>query len=219
MQRILPLLNRLLLLALVVLVVLGFEESLFHRLKLTNIQTITYVVAIVYVLFVLLELVLNTRSAMASRHTTVISVRYLTRFFLFKKLMVNIVILAFALVSLYSHNATPEMKIFLLTLLALDIISFVVRLLTGHYRLMIEEYTFSIVEDQEKVVNAGRIVLVEFRYDIFFFKLKNDEVKELVLESIPVQHRKEFTAAMLGWLGKHNIPISAEGKANIHKIS
>jgi hypothetical protein len=206
MLRILPLINRVLLLALLLLL---FGHNFIGMLHLPYNTSVAYGLIGLYLLLVLIELVLNIKSAREG-YRTGNSFRYLTRLLVFKKLIINVIVLALAIVTLFVYGVFPELTLFLFVIAGTDIIGSVIRRLSGVYRVMIEEFTFSIVDDQEKVINHGRINEVAFRYEVLFFKLKDGSVKEISVENIEKERQKEFVQAMVKWLEERNIPIEAE---------
>jgi hypothetical protein len=209
MQRIIPLIKNVLLLALVALV---FIDNFVYSWFVYNAGIIIYCCMGLYLFLTLVELFLNVRSV---REQTALSFKYLTKFFIFKKIVINAILLALGIVSFMSYSKGAALTMFAFALFAVDLVSFIARNVIGYYRLMIETFTFSIVEDQEKVVHSARVDKVEFRYDVFFFKMKDGKVKEIDLMSLQAHRQKEFVREMTAWIRKHNIPISTEGEEKL----
>jgi hypothetical protein len=211
MQRIIPLINRIVLLLLVLLV---FAKAFIPRLRLQHAETVFYILFTVYVILALIELLLNIKATKPAEGRTYLSFRYLTRLFLFKKLIVNVLILIMAVTATY-YKVPPELVFFLFGIVVVDAVSFIIRLLAGYYSVILEELTFSIITDQEKVVHSARIKLVEFRYDVFFFKMKDDSVNEVSVENIERAKQRIFVSEMVAWIERHQIVISEEAREKL----
>jgi len=213
MLRIIPLINRIVLLALVLLV---FAATFIPRFRLQHSETIFYSLFIIYVVLSITELVLNIKAAKPAESRTFLSFRYLTRLFLFKKLIINVLILIMGVTATF-YRVPSMLVILLFTIVIIDAISFIIRYRTGHYRVMLEENTFSIFTEQETVVPAHSISSVAFRYDVFFFTMKDEHVYEVSVENIESSRQREFAGEMVAWAERNDLSITEEAREKLKR--
>lgn len=211
MINLLPVVSRTTSLLLAVMIII---DKFIPRVKLAIDDKIAYAGISVYLLLVLTELVLNIRSARVVKDTTRLSVKYLTKGRIFRKVILFVILGAMSVVTVIATNI-PVVHALMISIMLTEVLTFIVRVAGNYYRVEITEDRISIFEDQRKVVHHSRIKDVEFRYEMFFLRMKDDGVYEVHVPSIRQEDQKRFVQTMLNWLEMHGIPVTREGVQNL----
>ena len=207
MMNLLPVVSRLVLLLLAVAaIILHFVP----RIRIPGGELTIYAGTGVYLLLMLIEMLMNIGDARTVKDTTRLSFNYLTKSIVFRRIIMMVILLAIAVITFTSTNIM-SIRALVLVAAAMELIMFVARLSARYYRVVISPETLSIIEDQRKITHHSRIKDVEFRYEVFFFRMKDGNVYEVHLLSIEKEKQKEFAQAITKWLAQHNIPVTQDG--------
>jgi hypothetical protein len=211
MINFLPVLSRITLLLLSIIVLV---DRFVPRVRISVDDLLVYAGIGFYLMLVMIELAMNTRDAHASKDTTALSFKYLTRGVIFRKVLLFVILIAMSVIALVALN-DKVLQALAVSVTAIELLAFIARATGGLYRVVIGKETLAIIEDQRKEVHYSRIKDVEFRYDIFFFRMNDSGVYEVHVPSISESHQRMFAFSMNKWLEDHSIPITEEGKKNL----
>lgn len=207
MMNLLPVLSRLLLLMLAIAALIFYFVP---RIKIPGGEITIYAGTGIYLVLMLIEMLANIGDARTVKDTTRLSFNYLTKSIVFRRIIMFVILLAIAVITFVTINIM-SIRVLAIAAAAMEFIMFAARFSTGYYRVVIDRETLSIIEDQRKIAHHSRIKDVEFRYEVFFFRMKDNNVYEVDLFSIKKDQQKQFVQAILKWLAEHNIPITQDG--------
>lgn len=214
MINLLPVISRILSLFLAVTIVI---DKFFPRVRLTVSDSLVYAGIIIYLLLVITEVALSVKSARSVKDTTRLSFNYLTKGRIFRKIILFIILGAMSVTAMFATNI-EVVHALVLSITLMEVLGFVARVGANCYRVEIAEDTISVIEDQRKVAHYSRINDVEFRYEMFFLRMKDNSVYEVHLPSIKQHDQKRFVEAITAWLQGHNIPLTSEGTQKLHSF-
>lgn len=195
----------LLLLSIVVLI-----DKFVPQVRISVDDPVIYAGLGIYLLLVVTELAMNIKDVRTVKDTTRLSFNYLTKGLIFRKVILFIFLIAVSVISIMSARA-GIFRTLVVSVTAIELLVFIVRMTGNYYRVVINGEKLSIIEDQRKVVHHSRIKDVEFRYEVFFFRMKDNNVYEVHLHSLREDQQKRFAHAIIQWLEMYNIPVTEEG--------
>ena len=117
---------------------------------------------------------------------------------------------------LFSGLKVMLFGVVLLAMLSGDVAGLLMGLKHRMYYVYFEEKSIVFVEDQVKRIFASHIKEIEYRYEIFYLTLKNDQVRLIEMARIEGEEdRKAFIQEFIFWATTYQLPFTEEAKQKL----
>ena len=116
---------------------------------------------------------------------------------------------------LFSGMKVLLFGIVLFSVLLTEIISLWVKLKNKMYYVYFEEKAIVFNDDQVKRIFASHVSEIEYRYNIFYLTLKNDQMRMLDTERVGENERNEFINEFIFWATTYQLPFTDEAKEKL----
>ena len=99
-----------------------------------------------------------------------------------------------------------------------DVIVFVLKIVQKvYYMSLFANYVLISLEGEQKIF-ASQIESVEYRYDIFYLKLKDKKTVALETDRLAENQKQIFTEKMVHWVLRNQLEFTAEAKAKLANL-
>ena len=106
----------------------------------------------------------------------------------------------------------------LFIIIAADILVFVLKVKQKVYYLsLFANYVLVSLEGERKIF-ASQIESVEYRYDIFYLKLKDKKTISLVTDRLAENQKQIFTEKFVQWAIRNQLEFTAEAKSKLQNV-
>ncbi len=176
--------------------------------------TMFYTVAILSICYVMVAVVEFLNSAKRQKAAAKVFT-YFTQGTMSKKaIRIGGFMIASAIL-LFSGMKVLLFGIVLIALLITEVVSLWVKLKNKMYYVYFEEKAIVINDDQVKRVFASHVSEIEYRHEIFYLTLKNNQVRTLDTERVQESERKEFINEFIFWANTYELPFTGEAKEKL----
>lgn len=103
----------------------------------------------------------------------------------------------------------------LLALLIGEVISLFVKLRNKMYYIYFEEKAIVFREDNIKRIFASHIREIEYRYEIFYLTLTNNQVNVIETDKVGKENQQEFIKEFVFWANTYQLPFTSEAKEKL----
>lgn len=124
---------------------------------------------------------------------------------------------AFAIASgvlLFSGNKVMLFGVVLLALLISELITLILELKNNNYFLTIDDKSITITYENKKIF-PSHVKQIEFRHEMFYLTLKNDQVRTIELDRLKNEDKPTFQQQFINWANQHNLPFTDEAKVKL----
>jgi membrane protein required for colicin V production len=106
--------------------------------------------------------------------------------------------------------------ILLFAMLVTEIISLFVKLRNKLFYAYFEEKSIVFFDDGVKRIYSSHIKEIEYRYNIFYLTLKNDQVRMIETERVEGEEaQKDFVQEFVFWAKTYNLPFTEEAREKL----
>lgn len=114
-----------------------------------------------------------------------------------------------------SSSALIFLAALLFIIILSDILVFILKIVQKVYYLsLFANYVLISLEGEQKIF-ASQIDIVEYRYDIFYLKLKNKKTVALETDRLAENQKQIFTEKMVHWVLRNQLEFTEEAKAKL----
>lgn len=114
-----------------------------------------------------------------------------------------------------SSSALIFLATLLFIIIASDVLVFILKIIQKVYYLsLFANYVLISLEGEQKIF-ASQIQSVEYRYDIFYLKLKDNKTVALETDRLSVNQKQIFTEKFVQWVLRNQLEFTAEAKAKL----
>lgn len=164
-----------------------------------------------YVLVVVVEFFLASKQAKAAAKVFT----YFTQGTMAKKaIRIGAFMIASAIL-LFSGIKVLLFGIVLIALLITEILNLWAKLKNNMYYIYFEEKALVFNEDGVKRIFASHVSEIEFRYEIFYLTLKNNQIRMIETERVGEKDRKDFIKEFVFWATTYQLNFTGEAKEKL----
>ena len=103
----------------------------------------------------------------------------------------------------------------LFIIIAADLLVFILKVVQKvYYMSLFANYVLISLEREQKIF-ASQIEMVEYRYDIFYLKLKDKKTVALETDRLLESQKQIFTEKMVAWVLRNQLEFTAEAKVKL----
>jgi|ERR1700761_605011 len=114
-----------------------------------------------------------------------------------------------------SSSGLIFLAILLFMIIVSDILVFILKIKQRvYYMSLFANYVLISLEGEQKIF-ASQIESVEYRYDIFFLKLKDKKTVALETDRLTENQKQVFTEKFVQWVLRNQLEFTAEAKAKL----
>jgi hypothetical protein len=117
-----------------------------------------------------------------------------------------------------SSSALVFLAGLLFIIIAADVLVFLLKIKQKAYYLSLFANYVLISLEGEKKIFASKIESVEYRYDIFYLKLKDKKTVSLVTDRLAENQKQIFTEKFVQWALRNQLEFTAEAKSKLQKL-
>ena len=117
-----------------------------------------------------------------------------------------------------SSSGLKFLAILLFIIILSDVIVFILKIVQkAYYMSLFANYVLISLEGEQKIF-ASQIESVEYRYDIFYLKLKDKKTVALETDRLFENQKQIFTEKMVQWVMRNQLEFTAEAKAKLANL-
>lgn len=116
---------------------------------------------------------------------------------------------------LFSGMKVLLFGIVLFSVLLTEILNLWVKLKNKMYYVYFEEKAIVFNDDQVRRIFASHVSEIEYRYNIFYLTLKNDQLRMIDTERVGENERKEFIKEFIFWATTYQLAFTGEAKEKL----
>jgi hypothetical protein len=106
----------------------------------------------------------------------------------------------------------------LFIIIAADLLVFILKVVQKvYYMSLFANYILISLEKEQKIF-ASQIEMVEYRYDIFYLKLKDKKTVALETDRLLESQKQIFTEKMVQWVLRNQLEFTVEAKAKLANL-
>jgi hypothetical protein len=114
-----------------------------------------------------------------------------------------------------SATELVSISVLLFIIIAADLLVFVLRIQQKVYYIsLFANYILISLENEQKIF-ASSIEIIEYRYDIFYLKLKDKKIVLLETERVAENQKEIFTEKFMQWALRNQLPFTEEAKQKL----
>lgn len=114
-----------------------------------------------------------------------------------------------------SSSALVFLAALLCIIILADLLVFILKVKQKvYYVSLFANYIFISLESEKKVF-ASQIASVEYRYDIFYLKLKDKKTVSLITDRLAENQKQIFTSSFVQWVQRNQLEFTAEAKEKL----
>lgn len=116
----------------------------------------------------------------------------------------------------FSQSAIRHLAPLVWVLIIGETLSLVWRFKMKAYYISIYANYIFLLQTSVRKIFAANVAMIEFRYDIFYLTLKDNQVEMLDLENLLPENREHFKQEFLKWADRNQLPLTDEAKEKLN---